>query len=84
MLNEVYVKEGNTGAVMEARLLFVSFTIAPKFMIEKHSRFTLLCGSVAKTKRKVHVWDSLPYPTEVLYPYPQRLHGRSLSSTLTW
>ena len=33
MLNDVYVKEGNTGAVMGARLLFVSFTIAPKFMI---------------------------------------------------
>ena len=82
MLNEVYVKEGNTSAVMGARLLFVSFTIAPKFMIE--NIHVLLRGSVAKTKRKVHVWDSLPYRTEVLYPYPQRLHGRSLSCTLTW
>ena len=67
MLNEVYVKESNNGAVMGALLLFVSFTIAPKFIIEKHSLFTLWkCDFqfTAKTKRYVQVWDSFPYPTD--------------------
>ena len=61
MLNEVYVKEGNTGAVMGGRLLFVSFTIAPKFMIEKHSRFTLRKCGQNKTQGARLRFPPLPY-----------------------
>ena len=31
---------------------------------------------------KVQFWDSLPYPNEFFYPYPQCLYGRSFGRTL--
>ena len=61
MLTEVNVKESNTGTVMGARLLFVSFTIAPKFMIEKHSLFTLWKCGQNKTQGARLRFPPIPY-----------------------
>ena len=37
-----------------------------------------------KTNRNLHVWDSLPYPTQSFFtPYPQRVYGRAYADVTT-
>ena len=55
---------------MGARLLFVSFTIAPKFMIEKHSLFTLWKCGQNKTQGARLRFPPLPYWVFVPLPPP--------------
>ena len=37
-----------------------------------------------KTNRNLHVWDSLPYPTQSFFtPYPQRVYWRAYADVAT-
>ena len=55
---------------MGACLLFVSFTIAPKFMIEKHSHFTLWKCGQNKTQGARLRFPPVPYWVFVPLPSP--------------